>query len=183
MSTGRIPTSRRATLEKVRSEESVALEKLRVTFCVFSASAGWSNVGWADDLAFFGLQVDSPNKYTLVLLYQTTRAFIGSLVSTVFKPYLVVKVQGDYGSPARHRSASEVALIVVAQASVTVFCVFSEVTDIYLFLKQVDFSILTVLAFIVAEGQITVILSRYRPAPKTNDALFGGEMLLSYSKI
>jgi hypothetical protein len=114
-----------------------------------------------------------------VLLYQTTRSYIHCLVNDIFRPFIIVSIQSA-GATSAQRSIREVALIVGAQSCVTVYSIFSEVADIYLFLKQIDFSILTTLALIIADGQMTGILCLFSgPA-----ALAAGEYgLLSQAKI
>lgn len=170
----------------IRSPLGIAYVALAWTLCVASAIAlapsqhggrkvaphgfgeAWFALGWSEDFAFFNFRINTPEKYTAILLYQVTRSFLHSLINDVFKPYMVVRVQGEHN--VVRRRWNEVAMIIAAQSSVTVFGLFSEITDIYLFLKQIDFSLLTVLTLIVADGHMTVILSLAPPQPPQQHA-------------
>lgn len=122
-------------------------------------SHAWLNVGWErSSLNFFGIQVNSAWSYFLVINYQIARCILGSLLSNIFKPYIL----GLQGGSKLVFDRNQEYWLLSSQAAVTVFSSFSYITDIFLFLSQVDMSVvsLAVTMFIDWHSTSAVIKSR-----------------------
>ena len=108
--------------------------------------------GW-QSFYFFNIPIDSWLKYSVIVSYQVTRAILGSLLSNLFKPYLVSTVQNRILNKTIDSNLS--LKIVLAQASVTVFGYTSTLTDLFLFLSQIDLSIISLFITLIVDAGST----------------------------
>ena len=116
------------------------------------SSSDWFRGGWGTGLTLFGIGINSWWKYGLVAAYQTTRSILGSLLGNVFRPFLVVQVQGARGG-SEH--ASRRMRVMLAQAACTIFSFFAGVMDMFLYLSQVDLSLVALVSTLAADSVCT----------------------------
>ena len=111
----------------------------------------WYSAGWDTGLSVFSLRVDAWWKYLLVLLYQATRAIMGSLINNFFYSYLTVEVQA-HGARRTHRDRRA---IMGAQAAANVFSYFASLTDVFIAMAQIDLSVLMLVTTMAADAVST----------------------------
>lgn len=92
----------------------------------------WFAAGWHTGLSVFSIRIDTPWKYTVVVLYQIIRSFLGSLVVNYFRSFLLTEIQAK-GAATRTYS---VGTVMGAQFAYNVFSFYSALTDSYLMLSQ-----------------------------------------------
>lgn len=124
-------------------------------------TTSWFVVGWTHKLNFFNIFIETWWEYTLLLMYNIGRTVIGSLVSNVFRPLLVLQQSRLLTSEISNKDAM---VFVVGQAVVTVFGFFSAITDIFLALTQIDVTAVAVLVTLIMDGFAThsILSSRIR---------------------
>jgi hypothetical protein len=97
----------------------------------------------------------------LLLMYNIGRTVLGSLVSNVFRPLLMLQQSRLLTSEI---SKGDAALFVFGQGIVTIFGFFSAITDIFLALTQVDVTMVAVGVTLLMDGFAThgILSSRIR---------------------
>ena len=138
----------------------------------FKTNTSWFRVGWSSNLSFFNIAVTTWWSYTLLMVYNLGRTVLGSLVTNVFRPMLILQQSRILTTEVDPNYA---ALFVFGQTVVTVFGFFSAVTDLYLMLTQVDISVVALVATLLMDGGATwMILAQRFPKSllplKTTDA-------------
>lgn len=116
-------------------------------------SKSWFNVGYKTGLSFFTISIDTWYKYAVIVNYQITRSIIGSLLSNVFRPFMTSEVQSKMHNKSIDRS--QTIYILLAQASVTIFGFTSTITDLFLYLSQVDISIISLVITLISDAAST----------------------------
>lgn len=101
-------------------------------------TTNWFSFGWQTGLLFFGIPIDRWYTYLLIVWYQITRSVIGSLLSTVFSPYLVAVQNKSNPVRPQHRR-----LIKLAQLCKGGFGWVAAITDLFLYLSQVDIALIS----------------------------------------
>ena len=118
----------------------------------------WFTAGWNTSLSVFSIRIDTAWKYTVVVLYQIIRSFLGSLVVNYFRSFLLTEIQSKAAAATRTYSRTYIAAVMGAQFSYNVFSFYSALTDSYLMLSQADLTGLTAAITILADGQSTINL-------------------------
>jgi hypothetical protein len=101
----------------------------------------WFTAGWGTGLSVLGVRINTWYKYLLIVLYQITRCVLGSLIANVFRPFLVAEVQSKALNKSLDRRKKP--KILGAQFSTTVFAFLAMITDMFLYLKQMDMSLIS----------------------------------------
>lgn len=117
----------------------------------------WFSAGWHTGLSIFSIRVDNWWRYLCVVVYQIVRAFLGSLITNIFRSYLVVEVQVSKKEPK-----DETAQIIFAQLAFDFFVFYVSITDSWLMLSQMDMTILTMGVTMLADGQSTYYFMQER---------------------
>jgi hypothetical protein len=93
----------------------------------------WFTFGWTGELVFMGVRIDSPVSYGLILNYQIARCVLGSLLSNAFQPYVLALQSKLLSSEVKnpHR-------LLVARLFTDVYGFVSGLTDIILYMSQID---------------------------------------------
>jgi hypothetical protein len=137
----------------------------------FKSNTNWFAVGWSANINFFNIAITNWWTYELLMVYNLGRTVLGSLVSNVFRPMLMIQQSRILTSELQPGDA---ALYVFGQSVVTVFGFFSAVTDLYLLLTQIDISVVSLLATLLMDGGATwmILAQRFSKAPpdKAKDA-------------
>jgi hypothetical protein len=115
-------------------------------------TSSWFVVGWTHELNFFNIFIETWWEYTLLLMYNIGRTVIGSLVSNVFRPLLVLQQSRLLTTEISKR---DVMAFVLGQSVVTVFGFFSAITDIFLALTQIDVTAVALLVTLIMDGFAT----------------------------
>lgn len=115
-------------------------------------NSSWFVVGWTHKLNFFNIYIESWWEYTLLLMYNIGRTVIGSLVSNVFRPLLVLQQSRLLTTEI---SNGDAMAFVLGQAVVTVFAFFSSITDIFLALTQIDVTAVALIVTLIMDGFAT----------------------------
>jgi hypothetical protein len=115
-------------------------------------TTSWFVVGWTHNLNFFNIFIETWWEYTLLLMYNIGRTVIGSLVSNVFRPLLVLQQSRLLTTEI---SNGDAMTFVVGQAVVTVFGFFSAITDIFLALTQIDVTAVALVVTLIMDGFAT----------------------------
>ena len=113
---------------------------------------GFYSAGWNTNLNVFRVRIDTWWRYEIVVLYQVTRAILGSLTSNFFTSFLTVEVQVRRTT----RTRRDTAKIMAAQACANIFEYFSALTDLFIAFAQVDLSIVMLVTTMVTDGLSTV---------------------------
>jgi hypothetical protein len=129
------------------------------------SSTNWFTAGWQHGLEFFGIPIDRWWKYSIILCYQTGRSILGSLLSNVFKPFLLSEVQNQLLNS--NIDASLTTRILLAQGFVTLFGYVSSLTDLFLFLAQLDMSVITVALTLTTDATSTYLILDRAQKPNT----------------
>jgi hypothetical protein len=119
----------------------------------------WFSGGWAFNFYLFSIRIDTWWKYLIIVIYQVTRSVIGSLLSNIFKPFIMTEVQSKMLN-----SNTDIARrndILWAQFAVTLFSYFSTITDIFLHIAQIDVSLISLVVTLIADGGATFMLLEY----------------------
>jgi hypothetical protein len=116
-------------------------------------SANWFTAGWKGQLTYFGIPIDTWWRYLIVVCYQVGRSILGSLISNVFKPFLLSEVQNQLLNT--RIDSTKTAEIIMAQGFVTMFGYVSALTDLFLFLSQLDMSLITVAITLISDSAST----------------------------
>jgi hypothetical protein len=124
-------------------------------------TTSWFVVGWTHKLNFFNIIIESWWEYTLLLMYNIGRTVLGSLVSNVFRPLLMLQQSRLLTSEISQKDAS---VFVFGQGVITVFGYLSAITDIFLALTQVDVTMVAVGVTLLMDGFAThgILSSRIR---------------------
>lgn len=125
----------------------------------FKANTSWFRVGWSSNLSFFNIAVTTWWQYELLMIYNLGRTVLGSLVSNVFRPMLILQQSRILTSEV---TPSEASLYVFGQTVVTIFGFFSAITDLYLMLTQVDISVVALVATLLMDGGATYMILSQR---------------------
>ena len=149
-----------------------------VGVAVWSATAGseYSNTigknyfkfGWTS-MFFFNIRINTWWRYTIILNYQISRAILGSLLSNLFKPYLVSTVQNRILNKTINTDLS--LKIVLAQASCTIFGYVSTLTDLFLFLSQIDISIISLVITLIVDALSTYSIMQHGSSIQSSEQL------------
>ncbi len=119
-------------------------------------TSAWFNVGWSGSTtSFFGVSINTWYAYLLVINYQITRCILGSLLSNIFKPYIITLQSNLLQSS---KLDMDIRWLLLAQACVTVFSSFSYLTDIFLYLSQVEVAIVSLAVTLLIDWQSTTAL-------------------------
>lgn len=131
----------------------------------------WFSAGWADNFYFFSIPIDTWYKYTIIIMYQITRSMFGSLVNNVFKPFLLVEVQNKLLNKHLFDDNDDKVLkkensrrrneILFAQVAVSLYAYWSQLTDLFLFLSQVDISSIALAITLICDGALTFSLLEF----------------------
>ena len=113
---------------------------------VNSFSKNWFSGGWNKNLVFMGVRIDSPVAYGLILNYQITRCVLGSLLANAFQPYVTALQSKLLNSEVRnpHR-------LLAARAFTDIYGFVSGLTDLILYMSQMDI-------FLVS-GAVTILVN------------------------
>lgn len=131
-------------------------------------STSWFNIGYKMGLTFLSVPIDAWWKYLIVVNYQVTRNIIGSLLQNIFRPFMLAEVQSKMNNKTIDRS--QTVWILLAQSSVTIFGFVSSITDLFLFLSQIDLSI------------VSLVITLISDAASTNAVLQAGAQSESYTQ-
>jgi hypothetical protein len=129
----------------------------------------WFSGGWAYNFYLFSIPIDNWWRYTIIVLYQVTRSVIGSLLSNIFKPFIMTEVQSkmlNHNTDIKRRND-----ILGAQVAVTLFSYFATVTDIFLHLAQIDVSLISLVVTLISDGGATFVLLEYGFIQQQNNKL------------
>lgn len=113
----------------------------------------WFSLGWKNGFVFFNIPINNWWSYLIILLYVVTRSLLGSLLSNVFKPFISGQVQNSI--LRKTVESSKTIHIMLAQAAVTLFAFASALGDLFLFLSQVDVSIVSLLITLLSDAGAT----------------------------
>lgn len=129
------------------------------------ADEGWFTAGWETGLSVLGVPIDTAFKYQLILLYQILRGIQGSLINNVFRPFLVAEVQSKANNKGVDRSKK--GKIILAQSCVTMFGFMAGITDMFLFLAQIDLSVTSLAIALITDAVCTnnVLAATDAPPP------------------
>jgi hypothetical protein len=116
-------------------------------------SKSWFNVGYKFGLTIFSIPIDTWWKYFFVVQYQITRSVMGSLLANVFRPFMLAEVQSKMHNGGIDRR--ETIPILFAQASVTIFGFVATITDLFLYLSQVDISVISLVITLISDATAT----------------------------
>lgn len=156
-------------------------------------TTSWFSAGWHTGLSVFSIRIDTWWKYTIIMLYQIMRSFLGSLVVNYFRSFLLTEIQAK-GSTNRLYSINTVMF---AQFAYNVFSFYSALTDSYLvsvaywstspsyavcayaltqspcarlqMLSQADLTCITATITIIADGQSTFYMMRNNISMELDD--------------
>lgn len=119
----------------------------------------WFSGGWADNFYLFNIRIDTWWKYTVIVIYQMTRSVIGSLLSNIFKPFMVTEVQSKLlNNQTDIKCRND---ILFSQFAVTLFTYFSNITDLFLYLAQIDVSLVSLGVTLLSDGGSTFLMLEY----------------------
>jgi hypothetical protein len=107
---------------------------------VSAFSSRWIGAGWSPELLFMGIRIDTWYAYMFIINYQITRCILGSLLANAFQPY-VNMLQGKILSQAL--TQEEKITIVLARFCVDTFGFVSSLTDLILYIAQLDISLIS----------------------------------------
>lgn len=129
-------------------------------------TTSWFVVGWVNKLNFFNIYIETWWQYTVVMMYNIGRTVIGSLVTNVFRPLLLLQQSRILTSDI---SQTDAFTFVFGQAVVTVFGFFSSITDIFLALTQVDVTMVALVVTLLMDGFAThsILSARIRGGAKS----------------
>jgi hypothetical protein len=129
-------------------------------------TSSWFVVGWVNKLNFFNIFIDTWWEYTVVMMYNIGRTVIGSLVTNVFRPLLLLQQSRILTSDI---SQTDAFIFVFGQAVITVFGFFSSITDIFLALTQVDVTMVALVVTLLMDGFAThnILSTRIRGRSKS----------------
>jgi len=133
---------------------------------VSAFSSRWVNVGWNDGLVFMGLHISNWYAYLLVLLYQTTRCILGSLLANAFQPYINV-LQGSIGK----ESIKNKMPLILARFSVDLFSFVTSLTDLILYVAQLDISLISFFVTALTNAVSTYYVLKGSPKERFPNAL------------
>ena len=111
-----------------------------------SSAHAFFSTGWHTGLAVFGITVDTWEMYTVVCVYQLTRAVLGSMVNNIFTPFYADTVNSKI-RPARKTIKNSL----VGLGLVRVFMWWSTITDILISASQLDLALFTLVATVAAD--------------------------------
>lgn len=144
----------------------------------------WFSIGWNSSLVFMGVRIDSPVAYGLIVNYQITRCILGSLLSNAFMPY-VAALQSKL--LAKEMKPSEMRTLLFSRACTDFYGFVSGLTDLILYVSQVDIFIVSGVITILTNWLVTSMLLKssnksdreealntLEERPHTKPFLFGG---------
>ena len=134
-------------------------------------SGRWFSIGWNRSLVFMGVVCDSPVAYGLIINYQITRCIIGSLLSNAFLPY-VVALQGTL----LFQNEKDMHKLLFARACTDVYGFVSSLTDLILYVSQIDIFFISCIATIATNYVSTWLLLQ---SADSDARLLGRKELLS----
>lgn len=111
----------------------------------------WFGGGWDNGLSIFSVRIDTPAKYGALISYQICRSFLGSLLTNVFRSYLLVSIQGG----KTNETDVDPSTIIIAQLCYDFFIFVSSIIDSMLVLSSVDLTMVTMVSTMVADGVTT----------------------------
>lgn len=111
-----------------------------------SAQHAFWSAGWRTGIAFFGVTIDTWWEYSVVCVYQLTRAVLGSMVANIFTPFYGTVISSDHPVSARTKRRA-----LLGRALTSVFTMWSMLTDILLSATQADLFAFTVFATVCAD--------------------------------
>jgi hypothetical protein len=118
-----------------------------------------------------GVAIQTYNQYFVVILYQSVRCILGSIISDVFRPH-IIKIQNRLDTPGAEREWP----LLLAQSFCTVFAFVSSVSDLFIFLSRLDLSILSLLVTIVADWACTAaVMAQHRADAAESAAVAAAE--------
>ena len=127
-------------------------------------SNSWFAAGWNNGLSFFGIHINTWWGYAIIVNYQVTRTIIGSMLSNVFRPFITSQVQNRLlNKTIDDRLTSS---ILFAQGAVTVFGFVTTLTDLFLYLSQVDLALISLFVTLISDAASTYgVLQASKGAP------------------
>lgn len=96
----------------------------------------WFSAGWDTGMSMFSIRINTWWRYLIVVVYQIVRSFLGSLLTNIFRSYLLVGVQSGL-HPGKSEKL-EVVQVLMSQAAYNIFVFYSSLTDSYIMLSQVS---------------------------------------------
>ena len=114
----------------------------------------WLSGGWHTGMNLFSIRINSWQRYLLVLIYQIVRAILGSLLTNVFRSYLMVTIQGGSGGAKARKDKTGVVL--GAQAAYNCFSYASALSDSFILMGQADMTFVTMMVTVLADGMSTI---------------------------
>ena len=106
-----------------------------------SSQHAFFSLGWRTGLAVFGISIDTWPRYTLVCMYQMTRAVLGSLLINVFVPFALFTIQNK--DPPSQVASHTARRALLGRALVQVFNTWSALTDVLMSASQIDLALFT----------------------------------------
>jgi hypothetical protein len=117
-------------------------------------SERWFSVGWNKSLVFMGVVCDSPVAYGLIINYQIARCIVGSLLANAFQPFLTT-LQSKL---TPREGLTDLRRLLLARACTDVYGFVSSLTDLILYVSQVDIFIISCVTTIVTNYGSTLLL-------------------------
>jgi len=118
---------------------------------VSAFSKRWFSWGWNDNLYFMGVVLDSPVAYGLIVNYQILRCVLGSLLSNAFAPY----IQALQSKVVSKSQGVHVNTLLVARLFTDVYGSIAGLTDLILYVSQVDIFCISVVMFAATNALCT----------------------------
>jgi len=115
--------------------------------------SSWFSIGWSQSLNFMGVLIDSPVAYGLIINYQITRCILGSLLSNAFQPYV-----NALQSKLINREIKNPYRLLAARVFTDIYSFVSGLTDLILYVSQIDIFVLSGLSTILTNLASTYVL-------------------------
>ena len=114
----------------------------------------WLSGGWHTGMNLFSIKINSWQRYLLVLIYQIVRSILGSLLTNVFRSYLLVTIQSGAGGSKAHRD--KIGWVLGAQAAYNCFTYASALSDSFILMGQADMTLVTMVVTVLSDAMSTV---------------------------
>ena len=119
----------------------VGLSTVHVPGAIGNSSHAFFQLGWNTGLAIFGLEISTWWQYSILCIYQLTRAVLGSMIQNIFMPFLSATINSE---SAVSQDTKKTAL--TGHGLCTLFVWWSNLTDILISASQVDLAIFNLIA-------------------------------------
>lgn len=140
---------------------------------VVKNTRGFFSVGYSDNLSIFDIYIDTYYGYALVLIYQITRAVLGTLLGQFYGPWLTNEVQShEAGMKGDSRAAVQSRMLQI------IFSWWSGITDIFFAMSQIDITITVLVTMLITEYMCMDRWLTNRAAPPREKAVQGTDQEL-----